>query len=405
MIFRTILKAVWHGEVAVALRSFSARIVCVLLVAGLAPTKGNTQASSSPPPSVQVAPVKAETVTQSAQFVGRVEAIQQVDIQPRVEGFVDEVQFTEGSMVKKGQPLFTIDPSTYEAALETATAAVQQARAQLEAAKANATKATLQYNRVAQLRKTGTVSQAHLDNATAEKDTAIADVGEAQAAIAQAKAQQLSAQLNLNFTKITSPISGQIGKANRTAGNLVSPASGTLATVVQTNPIRVAFAVSDVDYLKVIQMMAKGVVSTSEFVPHIKLPDGSTYAHPGTISFANNTVDQNTGTIVVRADFKNPDRYLVPGQFVNVTVEVGDKQKLPVVPGEAVMQDVNGAYVFVLSKDNRAEERRITTAQRTSSGWVVSKGLRVGEIIIVGGLQRVKAGIVVNPIDSQASGS
>ncbi len=375
-----------------------------LATANLSLRTAAAQQPASPPPSVQVAAVKAEDVTRTAEFVGRVEAIQQVDIHPRVEGFIKAVQFTEGSMVKKDQPLFLIDPSTYEAALETATAAVQQAQAQLAAAQAKATEATLQYQRMAQLRKSGTIAQARLDEATAQKNEADAGVQQAEAAIAQAKAQQLSARLNLGFTKIASPINGQIGKANQTVGNLVAPSSSTLATVVQTDPIRVAFAVSDVDYLRVVEQMSKGAVSTGEFVPYIKLADGATYAHPGKITFANNTIDPNTGTIVVRADFKNPDRFLVPGQFVNVTVQVGEKQSLPVVPGEAVMQDVNGPYVFVLGQNNRAEERRITTAQRTGSGWAVSKGLTSGEVIIVGGLQKISAGTVVNPINS-VSGS
>ena len=196
------------------------------------------------PPTVQTAKIEAQDVTRSANFVGRIEAIQQVDIHPRVEGFIQRVDFTEGGMVKTGQSLFTIDPSTYQASLENAKAAVQQAEAQLVAAQAQETKAELQFDRISQLRKTGTVSQAQMDDATAARDAAVASVQQAQAAISQAKAQQLSAQINLDYTKISSPIDGQIGKANQTVGNLVSSSSQALATVVQTNPIRAAFSVS-----------------------------------------------------------------------------------------------------------------------------------------------------------------
>jgi membrane fusion protein (multidrug efflux system) len=383
------------------LSRFKSPIVAALV--GVALSSGPLAAQESKaPPTVQTAKIAAQDVTRTANFVGRIEAIQQVDIHPRVEGFISSVNFTEGGMVKTGQLLFTIDPSTYEAALENAKAAVEQAEAALASAQAQQTKTELQYERTAQLRKTGTVSQAQMDDATAARDAAVASVQQAQAAISAAKAQQLSAQINLDYTKISSPIDGQIGKAAQTVGNLVSANSAALATIVQTNPIRVAFAVSDVDYLKVIEAMNTGQAALDNFIPRIKLADGSIYPHPGKISFANNVVDASTGTITVRADFENPERLLVPGQFVNVIVQVGQPESLPFVPGSAVLQDVNGAYVFVVGEGNKAEERRIKTAQRTPAGWAVTDGLKVGDEIIVGGLQRVSNGIVVNPVASPA---
>lgn len=383
------------------LSRFKSPIVAALV--GVALSSGPLAAQESKaPPTVQTAKIATQDVTRTANFVGRIEAIQQVDIHPRVEGFISSVNFTEGGMVKTGQLLFTIDPSTYEAALENAKAAVEQAEAALASAQAQQTKTELQYERTAQLRKTGTVSQAQMDDATAARDAAVASVQQAQAAISAAKAQQLSAQINLDYTKISSPIDGQIGKAAQTVGNLVSANSAALATIVQTNPIRVAFAVSDVDYLKVIEAMNTGQAALDNFIPRIKLADGSIYPHPGKISFANNVVDASTGTITVRADFENPERLLVPGQFVNVIVQVGQPESLPFVPGSAVLQDVNGAYVFVVGEGNKAEERRIKTAQRTPAGWAVTDGLKVGDEIIVGGLQRVSNGIVVNPVASPA---
>lgn len=385
------------GDIDLKLSWFTPSTVAFAMSAAL--LSGPLQAQETKaPPTVQTAKIAAQDVTRTANFVGRIEAIQQVDIHPRVEGFIASVEFTEGGMVKAGQPLFTIDPSTYQASLEISKAAVEQAQAQLVAAQAQETKAQLQYDRISQLRKSGTVSQAQMDDATAARDAGAASVAQATAAISQAKAQQLSAQINLDFTKINSPIDGQIGRATQTVGNLVSAASSALATVVQTDPIRVAFSVSDVDYLRVVEMMAKGNAATDTFIPRVKLADGSTYAEPGKISFANNIVDQSTGTIVVRADFSNPQRMLVPGQFVNVVVQIGQPESLPYVPGSAVMQDVNGAYVFVLGEGNKAEERRITTGQRSTSGWAVTKGLKVGDVIIVGGLQRVAAGAVVTPV-------
>ncbi|MGF7163232.1 membrane fusion protein (multidrug efflux system) [Rhodoligotrophos appendicifer] len=378
-------------------------VFCVIWAVATHVPPLHAQQAAPVAPAVQIAPIVTEDVTRTAQFVGRVEAIQQVAIKPRVDGFIEDVLFTEGGMVKLGQPLFTIEKDTYQAAVETSQAAVGVSEAQLAAAKANQTKTQLQYDRMSQLRASGTVSQAQLDDATAARDAAVAQVQQANAAIAQAKAQLLTAQINLNYCDIVSPIAGQIGNAVFTVGNLVSPQSGTLATVVQTNPIRVAFSIAESDYLKVAEYRSQHAGQGDKFTPRLKLPDGSTYAHAGEISFINNVVDPNTGTIVVRANFENPDLYLVPGEFVNVNVQLGDTQSLPVVPASAVLQDRNGAYVFVLGEGNRAEERRIKTAQKTSSGWAVTSGVVAGDVIIVSGLQKIRAGVTVNPTNAASA--
>ncbi|WP_334175687.1 efflux RND transporter periplasmic adaptor subunit [Pseudoxanthobacter sp.] len=372
-------------------------------------------AAAAPAPSVIAVPIVNEDVTDERDFVGNVEAIQQVDLKARVQGFLDQVAFTEGAFVGTGQLLYQIEQAPFQAALAQAQGQLAAANAQLASTKANVEQKQLTLDRQLALVKSGTVSQAIVDTATADRDIAAASVQQAQASIQEAQANVEEAQLNLSYTTMAAPIAGRIGKTNYTVGNLVNEASGTLATLVQMDPIRVVFAVPEKAYVLIMRDAAKGKSAAAaeqateaaatggvsdQLIPTLRLPDGTKYSHPGKIEFISNVVNQNTGTVAVRAEFTNPDSFLLPGQYVTVSVQIGDKRQMPVVPQSAVLQGPQGAYVFVIDTENRAVQRAITFDGATivpSGGYAITSGLVVGDVVITDGLQKVRPGMVVAP--------
>lgn len=359
------------------------------------------QQQAAPPPTVETAAVKLSSVASQAQFVGSVVAEQQVTLIARVEGFLDKVNFTEGTFVEADSIAFVIEKDTYQAAVEGAQAQLESATAAEASAEANLKLADITLVRQKELLKTNAVSQSTVDQAQAQRDAAAASVDQAKAQMMLMQSQLKTAQLNLSYTDVKSPIPGRIGKANVTEGNLVSPSSGPLATVVQTDPIRVVFSISDRDYLGVVKALKPGnagiQADAAAYQPKLKLPDGTEYDQPGKIAFLDNTIDAATGTIAVYADFPNPHLQLVPGQFVQVTVQAGESVELPVVPASAILQDQQGAYVFGLDENNRAQIRRVTLGQRVGTDWAVTAGLAQGEMVIVSGIQKVQAGMTVTP--------
>ncbi len=358
------------------------------------------------PPAVGTAPVKLAPVEQQGQFVGTVVPIQQVNLVARVEGVLETVNFPEGSFVKAGSIAFEIEKAPYQAALASAQAQLQSAKANETNAEVNLNHTEITLKRQTELLRSNAVAQSAVDDANAARDSAAAQVEQTKAAIAQADAQVKTAELNLGYTDVLNPIAGRVGRVQITAGNLVSSSSGTLATVVQTDPIRVGFSIADRDYLKVIGIVKPGDQgfggSAVEFQPKLKLSDGTDYASPGKIAFIDNAIDPSTGTIAVYADFPNPHLQLVPGQYVQVTVEAGEPQQLPVVPAAAVQQDQDGAFVFVLGEGNRAVIRRVTLGQRVGTDWATTAGLAAGEVIIVSGIQKIRAGMAVSPTPATA---
>lgn len=350
---------------------------------------------------VETAPVKMASVTNQTQFVGSVVAAQQVTLMARVEGFLDSVNFKEGSFVQADSTAFLIEKDTYQAAVEGAQAQLESAIAAEAGAEANLKLQDINLVRQKELLRTAAVSQSTVDQAQANRDGAAAQVDQAKAQILLMQSQLQTAQLNLSFTDVKTPITGRIGKANITEGNLVSPSSGALATVVQTDPIRVVFSISDREYLEVVRTLQpdnKGIAAdAAAYQPKLQLPDGTTYDQPGRIAFIDNMIDSSTGTIAVYAEFANPQLKLVPGQFVQVIVQAGQSVELPVVPASAILQDQEGAYVFGLDEQNRAQIRRVTLGQRVGTDWAITAGLVNGEMVIVSGIQKVTPGIVVTP--------
>lgn len=337
---------------------------------------------SSPPPAVSVRPVVSRQVTETGDYVGRVVAINRVDIVARIAGFIEERNFTEGQLVKTGDLLFRIEQDTYKAA-------VDQQNANLAKAKATQINAALQLQRGQALIKNATIPQSTVDQRAADEQSAQADVMQAQALLEQAK-------INLGYTEIRSPIDGRIGLATFTVGNLVSPSSGNLAIIVSQDPIYVTFQASERNILNYKRRLAESAGQTPHVTVHIKLPDGSEYPHPGLSNFLDVQVASGTDTVTVRAQVPNPDGVLIPGGIVGVTVERGAPKSALVVPQSAVQLDQASHYVMVVDEAKKVELRRIMTGVEQGRDVVVTDGLKEGELVVVEGIQKVRPGQVVS---------
>ena len=350
---------------------------------GLAFVAPATAQPTQPPPAVVVAEVVAEPVSRPAEFVGRVEAIRSLDIRSRVQGFITEVPFEEGSAVRAGDTLFVLDPAQHEAELASA-------EAQLSRAQATAEEAQRSLGRSTELRRSNTVPQARVDEAQAAFDAARADVLAAEAAVRLAR-------LTLSYTRIEAAIDGRIGRANFTTGALVGPDSGALARIVQLQPLRVVFSVTEGMIVDFREAQRREGAAAPDLALQLRLPNGSPYDLPGRFDFLDSEVSGNTGTVAIRAIFDNPDEILLPGQFVTVIVAARAPERRPLVPFSAVQRDREGPFVFVLGENDTVTRRRIETGARLPRGWSVSGGLEAGETVVVQGTQRLRDGLVVRP--------
>lgn len=337
----------------------------------------------APPPLVTVAAVTEQDVTPWAEYVAHVEAVQTVELQARVSGVLEQLQFKEGSAVSAGDLLYVIEPTPYQLKI-----AVNQAR--LAKAQATVKQAGQHLARLQSVRSGG---------------ISLGDIEAAEAALQQAQAEQQEAQavlqlaeIDLDYTRISAPISGRVGATNVTVGNLLGPTSGVLARIVQLDPIRVQFSLSEND-LKAVQAVqvaaAAGKKSAGSMQPRLKLADGSLLENLGRIDFVDNRVDATTGTIAVRALFANPTGQLLPGQYVTLLLGQAQSKAQPVVPQVAVLEDRAGRYVLLVDEQSQVVQRRITTGVAAGSFWAVTSGLVAGEQVIVQGVQKVKPGQTV----------
>jgi membrane fusion protein (multidrug efflux system) len=364
-------------------------LACFL--AGLT-ASAQAQAPGLPPPAVIVERIKVQKVTSPSKFSARVEAISAVDIRARIQGFLDSVEFRDGQAAKTGDMLFKIEPDQFEAIVASAQAQVSRAEATRKSAERSLARSQELFGRK-------TISQAILDDAQAAFDVATADVRVAEAALR-------TAELNLSYAHITAPISGEIGRAVVTQGNLVGPDSGPLARIVSLDPIRVAFSLTEGLLITFRQRISQqGVVDPSAMNFSLRLANGTDYSMPGKVDYVDNEVDPQTGTVAVRLNFPNPHHILIPGQFVTLEVSEKDAPDLPVVPQTAVLQDRDGRFVYVLGEDNAVSQRRIETGARVGNGWAVTKGLSGDEPVVVQGIQRLSEGIKVQPSEGQPVGS
>jgi membrane fusion protein (multidrug efflux system) len=343
---------------------------------------GAAMAQGTPPPAVSVKPVVSRQVTQTADFVGRVVAVDKVDIVARVPGFIEERNFTEGQQVKTGDLLFRIEQDTYKAA-------VDQQQANLAKAKATEVNAALQLERGKELVRNQNIPQSTVDQRAADEAAAKADVMQAQALLEQA-------QINLGYTEIRAPIDGRVGLATFTVGNLVEPSSGKLATIVSQDPIYVTFQASERDVINYKHRLAASGGKNQHLAIHVKLPDGTIYQHPGITNFLDVQVETNTDTVVVRAQVPNPEGLLIPDGIVGVIVDTEAPKPALVVPQSAVQFDQGGHYVLVVDDTKKVELRRITTGAEQGRDIVVTEGLKEGELILVEGIQKVHPGQVVS---------
>ena len=348
------------------------------------------QSPADPPPAVVVEQIELQPVSDTAAFNARVEAIESVDLRARVGGFLQSVGFEAGQFVEPGTLLFEIEPDQYEAGLASA-------RAQLSGASARRTAAERNLARIEELVQRDVGAQATLDQSRSEFESAAADVLAAEAAVT-------GAELNLSYTRIEAPIAGVIGRATLSVGNLVGPDAGILARIVQLDPVRVVFSIPEGLLVNLRQEANGGDITAIDLRLRLRLPNGTEYEQDGTPEYIASEVDPQTGTIAVRIVFPNPDRLLVPGQFVTLYAGDSDPPQMPIVPQTAVLQDRDGRYVYLLGDDNSVAQRRITTGVRVGSGWAVTEGLEGGETVVVQGIQRLAEGMSVQPSQAEPTG-
>ncbi len=369
-------------------------LLAVLLAvwSGLGTPAAHAQAPGGPP-SVGVVRVQKQPITETSEFVGRIQAPERVNLVARVTAFLEERHFTEGAEVKKGDLLYVLEQPPFQADLAAKTAAVQQMQAQLQ-------NATITLGRASTLLHTPAGQQSTVDDARA---TMLSDAAQVLAA----QAQQKQSEINLGYTEIRAPIDGKIGRAAVTLGNVVSPGSGTLATIVSQDPMYVVFPVPVRVLLQLRQHTAGNGGFRAEVI-RIRLPDGTLYDQKGTLDFEDNTVAPTTDTVILRGSIANPplgdgtshgftERELVDGEFVTVLLEGAEPVELLAVPRAAVLTDQQGDYVYTVGADNKVQQTRVRLGQATPVMSSVLSGLTEGQMVVLDGIQRVRPGMVVTP--------
>jgi membrane fusion protein (multidrug efflux system) len=352
--------------------------ICTLFViSGLATSAGAQQAQPAAIP-VGVVKVERKPTEKTLEFVGRVDAVNRVEIRARVQGFLDGVLFKEGEPIKEGAALYRIEKGLFEAAVE-------QADGALARSKAAKTLTTVQFQRAEELLARGA-------GTTVARDQALAADEQAKGQILTDDANLRTAKINLGYTDIVAPISGRIGRTNITKGNVVGPDSGPLTVIVSQDPMYVTFPVSQREFLRTQE--AGHRVDVQEIKASLRFADGSTYEQPGRIDFVDVTVDRATDTVLARATFPNPASGLTDGQLVRVTLESHVSREMLVVPQSALIADQEGVYVFVV-EDGKAVMKRIKPGGESGTDAVVQEGLSGSEQVIVEGLQGVRPGVPV----------
>ena len=369
-------------------------LVCVLgtgaLLTGtqepLAADAPTAAKAAAPAVEVTVITTKASDVAMESLLSGRTNAYREAEVRPQVSGILMKRLFEEGAEVKEGQPLYQIDDATYKAALETAKAQLAEAQATLVQARADA-------KRSAELVKIKAVSEQSNDAAQAAKKTA--------EAVLSGKAAVRTAQINLDYTKVRSPISGRISRSEVTEGALMQAYTGLMTTVHQLDPIYVDVTQTSEDLMRIRREIANGTLKTNpdgSARVQLVLSDGTTYEHEGKLTFTDAAVSESMGTVNLRAVFPNPERFLMPGMYVRAKLSEGVRPNSIQVDQQCVMRDNLGhAYVYVVTKDNKVEQRMVETLRTIGTSWVIGSGLSEGEKVIFEGMQRVRVGATVTP--------
>jgi len=404
----------------------------VLMNIGCSKKDASHAAAAPPPPTVVVEEVTQRTVPIYGEYVGQTRADETVELRARVEGILQKVYFSEGAPVKKGQLLFTIDKRTFQAAVQSAKAAlakanadlaqarqrtdVIQAQAELADVQATYSRAQSDLNRMKPLAKEKAVTELELDAAVAAEKSAKANVDaklanlknledqvkytieRADAEVLAAKARLTQAALDLSYCDIYSPLNGIIGFLQVDEGNLVGRGDATLlATVSLSNPLLVDFTISETDFLRITNPETKNKRKRSDLRFELILSDESVHKEPGTFNVVDRTVDPTTGTLKVQASFPNPGSHLKPGQFARVRVPVEERENAILVPQRAVQEMQGAKTVLVVDQKNMVQVRSIRIGGKSENNIIVLDGLNAGERVIVEGMQKAKPGSEVKP--------
>ena len=345
------------------------------------PGKGGAGMGGMPPPEVEVMTVTRANVPRTAEAPGRLHAVRSAEVRARVEGILEKREFTEGSEVKAGQVLFRIDARPLAAAQDSAKAALARAQAAALIASQN-------LDRLQPLKDTPAISRLEYDQAVAAK-------AQAEAEVAAARATLKRAEIDLGYATVTAPIDGRISRARVTEGALVGKGEATpLVTIEQYTPIWVDFSQSSADFLAIRANRGKAAPGAVRLL----LENGQPYPLPGRLLFSDLAVDPATGSVGLRAEFPNPERALLPGQFVTVRLPVAQADNVVVVPQRAVQGGTQGQVVMAVAPDGKVMPLPVKTGGLSGANWIISEGLQGGEQIIVNGLQKARPGMTVKPV-------
>ena len=347
---------------------------------------------------VAVRPVEMRVYNLPERYVAHAEAVQEVDLLPQVDGYVKEIKFKEGDIVREGQLLYVMDDEKYQAIVNQCKADLGAAKANLEAAKAVTRQKERYWERMQKVDERG-ITQKERDDAQAEADKAKADEASAAAAVAQAEAHLVTAQYDLKKTKIHAPIAGQIGKTTSHIGDYVAPSKGALAHIMQVDPIRVTFPLTDRAFVAWREAQVKG--TQFDLRTRLQLPDGSIYDKEGEFDFDDNQMSRETATIIMRLSFANPDRYLVPNSYLTLLADRRKPQPRACVPQQAVFDLNGGSQAVYVLKDDMTVEQRVVTTLETFEGWTpVVTGLKEGEKVVVSGVSKLRPGSKVALVEA-----
>jgi len=345
-----------------------------------AQTRPDTAAAEEP--LVRLHKVREKDFSRTREYVGRVEPIDSVDLVARVSGYLESIHFAEGSYVKAGDLMFAIEKDRYQAEVESRRGSISQIEANLVEAE----------KFLARLKSASRESVPEKDIEAAQRD-----VDYYRAQLVSAKANLRLGEIDLGYAAVRAPMSGRVTKKNYSVGDYVGPNSGTIASIVQYDPIRVVCSMSEVEYLEL--MEETGSSPQKIFQPSLRLPNGSLYREKGRWDFADTGIDASTGTISLRSRYSNPKGLLIPGGYVTVVLSSVREKILPLIPQAAVAEDKEGSYVYVVGKDNVAEKRFIKKGSPSGTDWIVEEGVEAGETVIVEGIQKVHPGRRVKPSD------
>lgn len=368
---------------------FSGLVLASMLLAACG---GEAPPMEWPPAAVTVVTLQPEPLTLTRELPGRTTPFLVAEVRPQVNGIVEQRLFDEGGMVTAGQPLYQLDDATYRADFDSARASLARAEATLQAAK-------LKADRAEELSKTNVISEQDHEDALAALRQAEADVGVARAAVQRSR-------VVLDYARITSPISGRIGKSSVTQGALVTANQAmALATVQQLDPIYVDLVQSASELMELRRAIAEGTLEKTEDVPvAILLEDGSRYAHEGKLKFADVSVDPSTGSYSLRVEVPNPDYILLPNMYVRAVIGVGKRDNALLVPQQGIARDPKGnASAMVVGEGNVVEMRPVKVSQTIGDKWLVDSGLVAGDRVIIEGLQKIQPGAPVQPSEREAA--